>query len=353
MSLAAAPYYSGMDMRRILLAGITTAVVLTLAWLIFIREAAAPWSIVGETMGTSYNVQIADCPADCAGMAAAVDARLTELNQALSHYDPESELSAFNRYKKSDWFPVSADLYNVIAYSTVISRQYGGAFDITLAPVIDLWGFGPNGSEQLPSNKEIITALAQTGYQKVAVQSAPTAVRKSNPAIRADLSGIAKGYAVDQLAQLIQATGSSNYLVEIGGEIRAAGRRSKQHPWRIGIEPPDARPELAFIINPGNQSVASSGDYRNFFITDGKRYSHTIDPRTGKPVEHQLAAVSVILPAAVQADAAATALMVMGPEVGFSYADANGIPALFFVREDRGMIAFYTETFGRYIERGQ
>ncbi len=337
--------------RRIMLASFTVIAVLGLAWLIFIREAGTPWATYGETMGTTYNIQISDCPTDCETLDRSIASRLTELNQALSHYDAESELSAFNRYAGTDWIPVSPDLYNVVAYARVLSRQNNGAFDITLAPVIELWGFSIEQNDQLPPAKNIHALMEHAGYLKLAVQHDPKALRKSDPALQVNLSAIAKGYAVDQLAAVLETAGITDYLIEIGGEIRANGKAPGGRPWRIGIEPPDEKLEIEFVISPENTSVASSGDYRNYFMVDGKRYSHTIDPRTGWPVEHGLAAVSVVLPSATQADALATALMVMGPEEGLRHAEENGIPALFFVREEKGLVAFHTRPFANYLLR--
>jgi thiamine biosynthesis lipoprotein len=267
----------------------------------------------------------------------------------MSHYDPDSELSAFNGYRGADWFDVSSDLYNVVAYAQLISRYNEGIFDITVGSAVNAWGFGPESGEQIPDADTVRTATQHVGYQKLVLRDKPYAFMKRDPDIALDLSAIAKGYAVDQLALIIEAEGLYNYLVEIGGEIRASGTRPSGRLWRIGLEPPDVDLDIEYLVTLYDQSVASSGDYRNFFTVDGKRYAHTLDPRTGRPVDHNLAGVSVILPSAMQADTMATLLMVLGPKEGPIYAQANELPALFFIRSETGIVTVHTDAFEKYL----
>jgi thiamine biosynthesis lipoprotein len=191
--------------------------------------------------------------------------------------------------------------------------------------------------------------LQHSGYRKLVSRDAPHAIRKEDPLLRLDLSAIAKGYAVDQLAYLLEYRGLRNYLIEIGGEIRTAGTHSDGKPWRIGIQPPADGLDLEFVVVPGDAAVATSGDYQNFYMLAGRKVSHTIDPGSARPVENGLTSVSVIAPDAMQADALATTLMVMGPDAGLKFAEEQYIPALFFVREKGAIRTFYTAEFKNYL----
>ncbi|MCP4001086.1 MAG: FAD:protein FMN transferase [Gammaproteobacteria bacterium] len=310
-------------------------------------------------MGTSFTVHAASCPfINCGSLTTQIDNRLTNLTQQLSHYEADSELSAFNKHPGTDWFPVSDDLFTVVEYALDLSNRSNGAFDVTVAPAVNAWGFGPAASDQIPNETRIARAIQLTGFEKISTRAPhphgtqgdySPALRKNNPGVTLDLSAIAKGYAVDQLALLLESNGINNYLVEIGGEIRTAGIHPKGHPWRIGIEPPDAGLSISYIITPGIEAIATSGDYRNYYMVNGERIAHTIDPRTGRPVNHNLASVSVVLPTAGQADAIATLMMVLGPEAGLELAETQNIPALFFVREPNKMHAFYSTAMQNYL----
>jgi thiamine biosynthesis lipoprotein len=339
-----------MDTRRILPAAACTSIVLMLAYAIFGTPSTTERVFVGQTMGTAYNIRVVGCiDTGCETLREELEARLTSLSTHLSHYDPESELSAFNRYTGSDWFPVSNDLYSVVAYSKIISKRSDGLFDITVAPAVNAWGFGPENNQGIPDADTLREAVRRSGHQKLGLRSKPFAFLKQSPDLTLDLSAIAKGYAVDQLALIIEAQGFDNFLVEIGGEIRASGMRSDGRSWRIGLEPPDTQLPIEYIVTLQNESIASSGDYRNFFTVDEKRYSHTLDPRTGWPVDHSLAGVSIIQPSAMQADVMATLLMVLGPEQGLIFAEANKLPALFFLRGPTGTTAVYTKELQPYL----
>ena len=304
----------------------------------------------GATMGTTYAVQSIGCDSgECEHIEELVDARLKEISSHLSHYDPASELSAFNDYRGTDWYPVSAELGAVVEYALKVSEQSGGAFDISVATAVDAWGFGPtDGLQAEPAAATLATALSHSGYTKLASRASPRAIRKDDPLIRLDLSALAKGYAVDQLAYLLEDHGIQNYLVEIGGEVRTAGVRSDGKPWRIGIQPPADGLDLEFVVQPGDSAVATSGDYRNFYMLGDRRISHAIDPGTAQPVDNRVMSVSVIAPDAMQADALATALMVMGSEAGSEFARTRGIAALIIERTEHGSKAISTPEFDHY-----
>jgi thiamine biosynthesis lipoprotein len=308
-------------------------------------------------MGTTYTVRIGNCaPVACErNIAPAIETRLQELENRFSHYQPDSELSRFNQHAATNWFPVSTELATLVQLAGDISQLSGGAFDITVAPAVNAWGFGPQNPMEIdpqpPDDAAVLRAKQTIGYQQLAVQITPPALKKTTPALTLDMSAIAKGYAVDQLAYLLEAAGFENFLVEIGGELRTAGTRPDGQNWRIAIEPPDLQRGIEFIVQPENNAVATSGDYRNYFEHHGIRYSHAINPANGRPVNDQLASVSVIAPSAAQADALATALMVMGTKSGMDLATRQNIAALFIERDGTQLKAQYSDAFTTYLLR--
>ena len=295
----------------------------------------------GATMGTTYSVTVAGEPlADEAteDLHDTISQRLSSLDAMMSTYDPASEVSRFNASTSNDWFPVSPDTATVFQYAREVSEATAGAFDVTVGPLVDLWGFGPSGpSASPPSDDSIARLLTTIGFAKIDVDAARPAIRKSTPDVHSDLSGVAKGYAVDQVAELLDTAGHSAYLIEIGGEVRARGHRASGEPWRVGIErPSDGPSSIQRVVELTDAALATSGDYRNYFEQDGVRISHTIDPRTGRPVSHALASVSVIDPLCVRADALATALEVLGPDEAYTLASEEQWAALLIVRDESG-----------------
>jgi len=306
-------------------------------------------------MGTSYSIKLAD-PKESIQLAVIrekITARLEDLDSQLSTYRPTSEISRFNAQPGTDWFSISADSLNILLQGLKISELSGGAFDMTVGPLVALWGFGvEGGSQAVPEQRDIDALLAATGYDFLQIRESPPAIRRTRLGIRLDLSAIAKGYAVDELAAILDEAGVSDYLVEIGGEIRARGGRADATDWRIAVESPVAGTRsVQRVIRLRDQAVATSGDYRNFFEYQGRRYSHTIDPRTGWPISEELGAVSVISETAMEADAWATALLVLGPEQGFELAKREGIAASLIVRTDDGMQELNTSEFEVHLDR--
>ncbi len=307
----------------------------------------------GATMGTRYRVTLTGgrpMPA-LDDLHAGVVEILGTINRQMSTFRPDSELSMFNRTTATSWREVSPDLGHVLAKSLDISRLSGSAFDPTVAPLVDLWGFGPKVSTA-PSrgDKRIGAALGVTGHEHLRVKETGTAVRKSRPGLTVDLSGIGKGFAVDRITDYLARAGVQHFLVDIGGDMRARRAAPTQATWRIGIERPVAGQRTAHrVINIGDGAVATSGDYRNFFEAAGLRYSHIIDPRTGAPVSHGLASVTVIAATTEEADAWSTALMVLGPDAGSALAERTGIPAFFISRTEGGLIDRPTREFKRFL----
>lgn len=303
----------------------------------------------GLALGTSFSVKVTTLPPgiDREVLQNKLDSLIEQVNQQMSTYLESSELSRFNRNRSADWQPVSRDLAKVVALALAVSEWSGGAFDVTVGPLVNLWGFGPDPRlQQAPSPEAIARAKSSIGYQYLEVRQSPPALRKVKPELYVDLSAIAKGYAVDKLAEYLDAIGTEGYLVEIGGELRLKGLNPRGEPWRIAIEKPEINVrQIQKILTVTNISMATSGDYRNYFEVNGQRFSHTIDPRTGKPVSHRLASVTVLSHTTTQADALATALLVLGPDKGWAKAVEAGIAALFIVKEKEGFAEKATGAF--------
>lgn len=304
----------------------------------------AEWGVAtfsGPTMGTRYNVRCVTSSStpDSEGLQNAIDQRLADINQMMSTYIADSELSRFNQYTGAGWFTVSAETAKVVAFALETAEATGGALDPTVGPVVNLWGFGPEGRrDKPPTEAEIEAARSRIGYAKLQVRTDPPALKKTQPDVYVDLSAVAKGYAVDAIGNLLVEHGFTSYMVEIGGEVVTAGTKPAGVPWQIGIEKPDSDGRsVRTILESKNEAIATSGDYRNFFERDGQRYSHTIDPATGRPVRHDLATVTVRADHCMRADSLATALLVLGPERGYDWAEQHGVAAMFLRRSDDGV----------------
>lgn len=270
------------------------------------------------------------------------------VDNLMSRYRESSELNRLNRHRSTRPFPLSLPLADLLNKAMEISRSTGGAFDITVGPLIKLWGFDQKKDRtSFPSEEEIAAVLKRVDYKNLILNTKEGSVTKKIPDVDADLSAIAKGYAVDKIALALNKIGFSNYLVEIGGEVRGKGTSEKGSAWRIGVEKPiSERRETFQVIELNNSSVATSGDYRNFYILNGRRVSHTLDPRNGRPVSHGLASVTVVHNQCAIADALATGLTVLGPEKGYELAEKLKLPALFITRmEDESLVDRATGQF--------
>ena len=297
-------------------------------------------SLNGNTMGTTYSIKVAGKNSksfnyDDLTIQNKIDSLLVDINLKMSTYIDSSEISKFNSLQDTTWFSISPDLAIVFKEALKVGLETDGSFDITVGPLVNLWGFGPPASkEDLPSDSDIKKALSETGYQNLRLSVDPPAIKKLLPDIYCDLSAIAKGYGVDKVANLLEYLGFSNYLVEIGGEVRTSGTNQDGEKWRVGILSPEMNGGIYKVLHLSEQSMATSGDYFNFFEVNHVKYSHTIDPRTGKPVTHNLASVTVLHSSCMVADAYATALSVLGPERGFQFATKMNLSALFIVRDN-------------------
>jgi thiamine biosynthesis lipoprotein len=288
-------------------------------------------------MGTSYTIGVPRLPQGVqrASLEAAIAEVLAEADQHLSGWNPASELVQFNSAVRTEWQPVTPTLYAAAEQAVALSQATDGAFDVTVGPLVRAWGFGAGAEDgaRAPTAASIEQLLREVGYTKLELRNDPPALRKTVPGLSIDLDGIAPGWAVDRVAQRFEALGIHDYLVELGGEIRARGLSAEGRRWRIAVETPTAGERRAFaVIEVDGVGVSTSGDYRDYREVDGQRISHTIDPRTGRPVAHALASVTVVHESAAEADAWATALMVLGPEAGMAMARQRSLAALFIVR---------------------
>jgi thiamine biosynthesis lipoprotein len=300
--------------------------------------------IQGATMGTHYHIAWVGLDAKQAQpLQMAVDERLQAINKSMSTYDPQSELSRLNKgdlaVDTQGNITLSADLTEVLAKSLQIWQQSAGKFDITVGPLVNLWGFGPEARiDAAPAVERITERLAKIGSQHLKLDVAAQKLHLDSPQY-IDLSAIAKGWGVDQIALLLEKQGIQNYMVEIGGEVRTKGQKPDAQPWRIAIERPDPdvlEQQAALIIAPRDTGIATSGSYRNYFENNGVRYSHTIDPATGYPITHKLVSITVLHKEAGMADGWATAIDVAGPELGLQLAETYKLPIYMLVAKDGG-----------------
>jgi thiamine biosynthesis lipoprotein len=306
----------------------------------------------GLTMGTTYTVMIDAgdlTPARSATVRDTIEARLETVNRLMSTYDSASELSRFNRYQGLEPFSVSPQTLEVFEIARRVSERSGGAFDVTVGPLVDAWGFGPSERPSTPpDDRELRRLQERVGYERIIIDTAAGTLAKTHSGTVADLSAVAKGYGVDQVAEALDALGFTAFMVEVGGEIFARGRKADGSPWRAGIELPGA--EVRSVYRPVDlvdMAAATSGNYRNYYEIDGVRYAHILDPRTGRPARHAGVSVSVLHERAAVADAWATALSVLGPEEGRRLAERQGLAAYFLMRAGEGLEARSTSAFER------
>lgn len=310
-------------------------------------------AFTGGIMGTTYHITVVAAMNDDVSttMAESIEGALKHVDGKMSTYKDDSELSVLNRMAGEAYIPVSAEVFSMLQLALEVNRETEGAFDITVGPLVNRWGFGPDDKQEPPSEEELASLKALCGPDAITLDALTQSVQKVSDGVYCDLSGIAKGYAVDLVASVLEAKGFMNYMVEVGGEVRTAGRNSVGIPWKIAIEKPvEEGRVLQEVVGLSDISLATSGNYRNFYEVDGKRYSHTISPSTGKPVDHSLASVSVLHPRCALADAYATALMVLGPETGLAVAERLALPVMFVSHSDDGTFETrQTESFRAYI----
>ena len=302
----------------------------------------------GRIFGTTYNISARGESIDKDSLQQAIEVRLNEIDARMSNWRDDSDVSRFSKAEPDIWFPVQRETADVVAAAKKMSDETDGAFDVTVAPLVRLWNFGAgtDGNFTPPTPEQITETLSRVGHQHFEIQLDPPALRKRVASLELDLSAIAKGYAVDQVGTLLRDQQIDHYMIEIGGEILCRGTNRDGSPWRIGLEAPErGKRRVASIVPLNNEGLATSGDYRNYFEHDGVTYSHTINPKTGRPVEHNLAAVTVIAEECMVADAMATAILAMGPDAGLDWAESRDVKAMLMQRTESGAVRTMTSQF--------
>jgi FAD:protein FMN transferase len=309
------------------------------------RSATVGEVFTGEAMGTTYAVRVAGSvrdPVERDALSHAITSAIEDVEARMSTYRAQSELVRLSRAATTEPVAVSEPLFAVLRAAEEVSQASGGAFDVTVAPLVDLWGFGPAGRPDggtPPLATSVAFAKERTGWAHLELDPSVRTVRKKRADVAIDLSAIAKGHAVDRVAVVLEKAGRSSYLVEIGGEVRARGRSASGEPWRVGIERPTSGPRSVLTSTRlEDGALATSGSYRNHYESAGRRIAHAIDPRTGSPIEHTLLSVSVLGETCMMADAWATALLVLGPEDGPRLADTMKLAALFITEDEGGRL---------------
>ena len=310
-------------------------------------------SLAGSTMGTTYHIKVVanERMPDAQLLQARIDLLLDKVNNEMSTYRPNSELSQFNALEPGQPIQVSDDTIKVIQEGIRLNKTTDGALDITLGPLVNLWGFGPDKRPtKIPTQATIDATMARTGIDGIEIDG--NQLLKSKPSLYVDLSSIAKGFGVDKVAEMLEDYQPQGYLVEIGGEVRAKGTKPGNLPWRIAVEKPTEQDrEVQQVIEPGNIAMATSGDYRIYYEEDGERFTHIIDPRTGYPVKHRLASVTVLNKQCMTADGYATAMMVLGTEKSLALAEKEHLAVMLIEKQDDGFKVYYSSAFKPFLKQ--
>lgn len=322
------------------------------------QPAPTQTRIQGSTMGTYYAVTLSDpFPGGQGALQQEVETLLARLNQEISTYDPASLISRFNQGTGQPPQVIPATMAKIVQQGMDAGRLTLGALDVTVGPLVNLWGFGPDKRPtQRPGAEQIAQARARVGIDKLSLtpQGDHFLLGKAIPGLYLDLSTLGEGAASDEIAGLLERRGVHNYLVEVAGAVRSKGRNAKGNPWRVAIVEPSDRPgAIEDVVTPNGMAVSTAGSYRNYYELDGKRYSHIIDPATGEPVTHRLVSASVITPTALEADALDTALMVMGPERAMAFAKEHRLAVYLIEKTDQGFVARHTPEFAPYLVRSE
>lgn len=310
-------------------------------------SAAEITTLAGRAMGTTWTVKVEAGERDADALRRQIAARLEELAQQLSTYRPDSVLSRFNTCGHTEWFLVPAELAQVAAESRRIAQLTGGAFDPTVEPLVRLWGFGPGPHPATPPTAEIVARVRQrVDWRQLEVRAAPPALRRTRAGVTADFSSAGKGLAADAVSALLSGAGLPRHLVQIGGDVRTGAAPAGRTGWPVAIEQPaTGASAFASVIPLTARAISTSGNYRNFLQAGQERLGHIIDPRTGRPAQGELAAVTVVHDSAATSSALATGLFALGAEDGLRLARAEGLACLFVVRRDNELVPLATPEF--------
>lgn len=304
----------------------------------------------GKTMGTTFNIKVFVPQSQMRELNLFSDVKtvLAEVNQSMSTYIPNSEINQFNALPANEVMPLSADFRQVVTEAIRLGNQTN-TLDVTMAPLIDLWGFGPDKRPSKKPEASLLNAMvAQIGVDKLVLTK--QGLMKTQAGLELSFSSIAKGYGIDKVAELLQSHNLTNYMIEIGGEMRISGHKNNQQPWRVAIEQPDStKRDIHLAFEPNTISVATSGDYRNFYEMDGEIYNHLIDPQTGMPIKHDLVSVTVLHQSAMTADGLATALTIMGMEKAKVYAEQHQLPVYLISKSSNGLVTYASSAFKPYL----
>jgi thiamine biosynthesis lipoprotein len=316
------------------------AALATAFFLVACQPSGQETELSGTAQGTTYHIKMVLDGLDVKPeeLRKGVEDTFADIDVKLSNYRQDSEISRLNREKSTEWLPVSKEIAEIVAISKTVHAQSGGCLDLTIKPLFDLWGFSRHETK-VPAQADIDRVLVHVGMDKVLLDEAGLRIRKTDPDIGIDLSAVAQGYSVGAIARLLEANGIQNYMAEIGGEMKVKGRKANGEEWRIAIEKPTPFSrevqKIIAIHQVNGEAVMTSGTYRNFFEEGGKTYSHILNPKTGKPVDHNLLSVTVLHDDPTWADAWDTALLCQGEEEGMKTADANQLRALFIYHEGK------------------
>ncbi|NNG41945.1 FAD:protein FMN transferase [Pseudoalteromonas sp. NEC-BIFX-2020_002] len=306
----------------------------------------------GKTMGTTYHIKVFAEQEKLASLnlLPEVTQLLKDINLSMSTYIKDSEINQFNRLPAGEVMPISSDFRAVVSESIRLGKSTK-TLDVTMGPLIDLWGFGPDKKPtKRPTNEALLAMIAKIGVDKLILTDQGLA--KSIDGLALSFSATAKGYGIDKVAELLESHGLTNYMVEIGGELRVSGKKPNDLDWRIAIEQPDTElgvRKVHKVLAPGNNGIATSGDYRIFYEMEGVTYSHLIDPVTGMPSRHDLVSVTVLHPSAMTADGLATALTVMGMEKAKAYAQEHDLPVYLIAKSEDGLVTYSSPAFKPYL----
>ncbi|MDZ7324721.1 FAD:protein FMN transferase ApbE [Kosakonia sacchari] len=315
---------------------------------------AQPTVLEGKTMGTFWRVSVVDIsPQQAQTLQQKIQTQLDADDHLMSTWKDDSALMRFNHSASTAPWPVSAAMADIVTTALRVGEKTAGAMDITVGPLVNLWGFGPDKQPvKTPSQAQIDVAKARTGLAHLTVinRAGEQFLQKDLPELFVDLSTVGEGYAADHLAKLMEQEGIARYLVSVGGALASRGMNAQGQPWRVAIQKPTDRENVAqAVVDINGHGISTSGSYRNYYELDGKRISHIIDPRSGRPIQHALVSVTVIAPTALEADAWDTGLMVLGTEQAKEVVKREGLAVFMIIKDGDGFRTWMSPQFSAFL----
>ena len=332
------------------------ALVLAFCCLLGCTNHGSPVQMAGEVFGTSWSLTYFDAPDEVSAstVRSEIEAVFALINDSMNHYDAHSLIGRFNNSDADMPIEVDWDFAYVLTSALQLGTYTGGAYDVTVSPLSDLWGFGPDGPRAMPSREQIDAARLSVGAELLEWDPPTRLLSKRRAGVRLDFSSLAKGYAIDLAGDALDELGVPNFMLEVGGEVRVRGLSPRGDSWRIAVERPDpgSRGAMQVTLALRDTAIATSGDYRNFFEHQGRRYSHLIDPRSGFPIEHDVVSVTVVHGSAMMADAWATALTVLGGDAAMTLAREQGLAVYLLRRAGSEVVAESSPAMGQWLVAG-